>query len=61
MSADGVAGKEIPNRVGISPEYVSRIRRRFEEIGVTGLTERPRAAHCNLDPTPFLWTRTERK
>src|SRR5574339_266377 len=43
LSADGVAGKEIAKRVGISAEYVSRVRRRFEETGVTGLAERPRA------------------
>jgi transposase len=43
LSADGVAGKEIAMRVGISAEYVSRIRRRFEETGVAGLAERARA------------------
>lgn len=43
LSAAGVAGKEIAEKVGISPEYVSRVRRRFEESGVAGLAERPRA------------------
>jgi transposase len=43
LSAAGVTGKEIAKRVGISAEYVSRVRRRFEETGVAGLAERPRA------------------
>lgn len=43
LSADGVAGAEIAIRVGISPEYVSRIRRRFCEEGVEGLAEKPKA------------------
>jgi transposase len=43
LSADGVAGKEIAKRVGISAEYVSRVRRRFEQTGVSGLAERRRA------------------
>jgi CRP-like cAMP-binding protein len=40
LSADGLKGKEIAKRVGITPEYVSRIRRRFRCSGVDGLTER---------------------
>ncbi len=43
LSADGVQGKEIAKRVGITPEYVSRIRKRFESSGVDGLAERKRA------------------
>ena len=43
LSADGVAGQEIAKRVGISAEYVSRVRRRFKESGVEGLAERPKA------------------
>jgi transposase len=38
-----VQGKEIAKRVGITPEYVSRIRKRFESSGVDGLAERKRA------------------
>jgi transposase len=43
LSADGVKGKEIAKRVGITAEYVSRIRKRFEANGVDGLAERKRA------------------
>jgi transposase len=43
LSADGVQGKEIAKRVGITPEYVSPIRKRFESSGVDGLAERKRA------------------
>jgi transposase len=43
LSADGVSGQEIAKRVGISAEYVSRLRRRFKEGGVEGLAERPKA------------------
>jgi transposase len=43
LSADGVPGKEIAKRAGISAESVSKIRRRFTESGVEGLAERPRA------------------
>ncbi len=43
LSADGIAGREIATRVGISEEQVSRIRRRFQEEGVQGLAERPKA------------------
>lgn len=43
LSADGLKGKEISKRVGITPEYVSRIRKRFQRGGVDGLAERHRA------------------
>jgi transposase len=43
LSADGVKGKEIAKRVGLTPEYVSRIRKRFQSSGVDGLAERKRA------------------
>jgi transposase len=43
LSADGVKGNEIAKRVGITPEYVSRIRKRFQCSGVDGLSERKRA------------------
>jgi transposase len=43
LSADGVKGKEIAKRVGITPEYVSRIRKCFDRNGVDGLAERERA------------------
>ena len=40
MSADGLAGTEIGTRLDLSPEAVSRIRRRFHEGG-HGRTNRP--------------------
>ena len=40
LSADGLSGREIAQRVGISVQHVSRIRQRFIESGVTGLSER---------------------
>lgn len=43
LSGNGVAGAEIAKRVGLSPEQVSRIRRRFVRAGVDGLGDRPRA------------------
>lgn len=41
LSADGVAGAEIAQRLSLSPGQVSRIRRRFAEHGVPGLAPRP--------------------
>ena len=43
LSADGVSGKEIAMRLDLSPEAVSRIRRRFANGGVDRLLERPRS------------------
>jgi transposase len=43
LSADGVSGREIAERVGISTQHVSRIRARFVKGGVEGLKERPKA------------------
>jgi transposase len=42
-SADGVSGQEIAQRLRLTVEAVSRIRRRFVESGVTGLQTRPKA------------------
>ncbi len=42
LSAEGVSGIEIARRLALSAEQVSRIRRRFVEGGVAGLTERPK-------------------
>ena len=42
-SADGVVGAEIGRRLRLSPEAVSRIRRRFLTTGVQGLATRPKA------------------
>jgi transposase len=43
LSADGVSGREIAERVGISTQHVSRIRARFVEGCVEGLEEQPTA------------------
>lgn len=43
LSADGVSGSEIAGRLDLTPEAVSRIRRRFREQGVGGLAERQRS------------------
>ena len=43
LSAAGMDGVEIATRLGLSPEAVSRIRRRFVEAGVDGLQDRPKA------------------
>jgi transposase len=43
LSADGVSGRDIAERVGISEQHVSRIRKRFVEGGVPGLAEQPKA------------------
>ena len=40
LSADGVSGTDIATRLDLTPEAVSRIRRRFREMGVAGLAER---------------------
>jgi transposase len=43
LTADGVRGSEIAKRLDLTPEAVSRIRRRFMEGGVPGLAERPKS------------------
>jgi len=42
LSADGVTGAEIATRLDLTPEAVSRIRRRFRDEGIAGLAERPK-------------------
>lgn len=42
-SADGASGAEIARRLHLSPEAVSRIRRRFLDRGLAGLATRPKA------------------
>jgi transposase len=43
LSAQGVSGREIADRLDLSPEQVSRIRTRFRAEGVSGLAERKKA------------------
>jgi transposase len=52
LSADGVTGPEIARRLDVTPEAVSRIRRRFEEGGVVGLPEQPRSGHKDSKTPP---------
>lgn len=42
LSAEGVTGREIAARLGLSAEQVSRIRARFLARGAIGLAEQPR-------------------
>jgi transposase len=42
-SADGISGAEIAQRLHLSAEAVSRIRRRFLDTGMAGLATRPKA------------------
>jgi transposase len=43
MSADGISGAEIAERLGVTQVHVSRTRTRFIEGGVEGLASRPKA------------------
>jgi len=42
LMANGVSGVEIAERIGYGAVQISRIRRRFAEMGVAGLAERPK-------------------
>ncbi len=43
----GVSGREIGHRLDLSPEHVSKIRRRYYDEGVAGLAERPKAGRTD--------------
>lgn len=43
LSAEGLSGVEIARRLGLTPEHVCRIRRRFVENGVAGLSDRKKS------------------
>ena len=43
LSEEGLSGREVALRLGLSAEAVSRIRSRFRSEGVAGLQERPKA------------------
>lgn len=54
LSAAGVAGADIAEEVGVTPEHVSRTRTRFLNDGVPGLADRPKAGrkdHAVSDET----------
>src|SRR3989442_11771462 len=43
LMADSVPGTEVARLTGYTPVQVSRIRRRFSEEGLAGLTDKPRS------------------
>jgi transposase len=43
LMAEGLSGMEIARRTGYTWVQVSRIRRRYAEVGVAGLSDRPRS------------------
>ena len=43
LSADGLSGSEIAERLDVTQEHVSRTRSRYREHGVAGLSDRPKA------------------
>lgn len=47
LSDQGLSGREIASRVGLTPEHVSKIRSRFLAEGVEGLNERPKAGRTD--------------
>jgi hypothetical protein len=60
FTADGVNGTEIATRLDLTPEAVSRIRRRFLDSGIHGLPERQRSGRkdnkippATLEPALF--------
>ena len=54
LSDKGVAAAEIATRLGLSAEGVSRIRRRFLEAGVEGLSDQPKAGRKDHALRPEL-------
>lgn len=52
LSADGVSGVEIATRLDLTPEAVSRIRRRFLDDGVDGLADRPKSGRTDNKVPP---------
>ncbi len=43
LSAEGLPGRVIAERVGVTAETVSKWRKRFEQFRVAGLTDAPRS------------------
>jgi transposase len=52
LSADGLKGTEIAERLDLTPEAVSRIRRRFRDEGVVGLADRPKTGRTDNKVPP---------
>jgi hypothetical protein len=59
LSADGVSGAEIATRLDLTPEAVSRIRRRFHDKGIAGLAERHRSGRKDNKVPPATVERIE--
>jgi transposase len=54
LSASGVPGVEIAERMGLTKFTISRIRKRFEEGRVAGLADRPKAGRGNNVPKEMV-------
>lgn len=54
LAADGVSGREISARIGLSEQSVSKWRRRFDAEGLDGLADAPRCGR------PLVYGPTER-
>jgi transposase len=54
LTGDGVSATEIAARLDLTPEAVSRIRRRFLDDGVDGLYDRPKAGRTDHAVAPEL-------
>src|SRR5262245_54474993 len=50
----GVSGREIALRLDLSPEHVSKLRRRFFDEGINGLAERPKAGRTDHAVPPEM-------
>ena len=59
LTADGVGGREIAERLSLTPEAVSRIRARFRAGGVEGLQDRPKAGRKDHALSPETRNRLE--
>ncbi len=56
MSADGIGGAEVAERLGVTQVHVSRTRTRFIEGGVDGLATRPKAGRKDHAVSTETWT-----
>ena len=54
LTAEGLAATEVAKRLDLTPEAVSRIRRRFLNEGVEGLFERPKAGRQDHAVAPIV-------
>lgn len=59
LTADGVGGREIADRLCLTAEAVSRIRARFRAGGVGGLQDRPKAGRKDHALSPEARNRLE--